>query len=54
MTYYLRDAPAEGEQLLLSIRSEAGELIRQLELTAGPGILRDCSNPAQPVYRYGR
>lgn len=40
MTYYLRDAPAEGEELLLSIRSEAGELIRQLQLTAEAGIHR--------------
>ena len=40
MTYYLRAAPAEGEQLLLSIRSEAGELIRQLEVAAEPGMHR--------------
>ena len=40
MTYYLRDAPDEGEQLLLTIRSEAGDLIRQLQLTAGPGMHR--------------
>jgi len=40
VTYYLRDVPADGEQLLLSIRSEAGELIRQLELTAEAGVHR--------------
>jgi photosystem II stability/assembly factor-like uncharacterized protein len=40
ITYYLRDAPADGERLQLSISSEAGELIRQIELAAGTGLQR--------------
>jgi len=40
VTYYLRNAVADGEQLVLSIRSEEGELIRQLELPADAGVHR--------------
>ncbi|NKB89437.1 MAG: glycosyl hydrolase [Acidobacteria bacterium] len=40
LTYYLRDVPAEGEQLFLVIDNEAGERIRSLELPAASGLQR--------------